>query len=533
MIERDSQRPGATTAADVVALSAMLGPLGSTGGGDASADAALVDQIRSLEELKSAAAAAQARVTARFAASQRATQRAAGMSAADVGKGIGAQVALARRDSRAQGSRHLGVAEALCKEMPHTLAALEAGQISEWRATLVVRETACLTVEHRRQVDAELAAHPGGMGALGDRTIALEARRVAYRLDPHAVTDRSRKAEGDRRVTLRPAPDTMSLLTGLLPAKQGVAAWAALSAHADSRRAAGDPRSRGQVMADTLVERVTGQASADAVPVEVNLIVTDRTLFDGDHEPAELEGYGPLPAPFTRDWLRSDNDDDQAADANTDGTTAGNAQRDVGATTDTAQQTDGAEVDTATEADGGEADTAQEADGATADIADGSGEDGSAAVRASVWLRRLFTAPENGALVAMESNRRCFDGKLRRFSIMKDRRCRTPWCDAPIRHVDHPVPVRKGGKTTALNSQGLCEACNYVKDTYGWSTRLLDDSAVETTTPTGHTYTSRPPPALGTGPPKRPPPPSSSPPAETGSTPSVLEKHFRDLVYAA
>ena len=35
----------------------------------------------------------------------------------------------------------------------------------------------------------------------------------------------------------------------------------------------------GQIMADTLVERVTGQASADRVPVEVQLVITDRSLF--------------------------------------------------------------------------------------------------------------------------------------------------------------------------------------------------------------------------------------------------------------
>ncbi|MFW0769375.1 hypothetical protein ACLRGH_05020, partial [Arthrobacter koreensis] len=34
-------------------------------------------------------------------------------------------------------------------------------------------------------------------------------------------------------------------------------------------------------MADTLVERVTGQAAADRVPVEVQLVITDRTLFTG------------------------------------------------------------------------------------------------------------------------------------------------------------------------------------------------------------------------------------------------------------
>ena len=64
------------------------------------------------------------------------------------------------RDAAA-GSRHLGFTEALCSDMP---VALERGATSEWRATLVVRETAVLSRADRRAVEAELAlrqaSHP-------------------------------------------------------------------------------------------------------------------------------------------------------------------------------------------------------------------------------------------------------------------------------------------------------------------------------------------------------------------------------------
>ena len=46
-------------------------------------------------------------------------------------------------------------------------------------------------------------------------------------------------------MTLRPAPDTMTLLTGFLPVAQGVAAYAALTRDADQLKQHGDPRSRG------------------------------------------------------------------------------------------------------------------------------------------------------------------------------------------------------------------------------------------------------------------------------------------------
>jgi hypothetical protein len=260
-------------------------------------DAERIDRIRRLEELKSAAAAAQARITVAFDRSQRAEQEAAGVAAKKLGSGVAAQVALARRDSPAKGGQHLGLARALVHEMPHTLAALQRGEISEWRATLLVRETACLSRADRSTVDAELGTRPGGLGALGDRAAGEAARRIAYRLDPRAFTDRARKAESDRRVTSRPAPDTMALVTALLPAKQGVAVFAALTRHADSLRSQGDARTRGQLMADTLVERVTGQATATAVPVEVEVVMTDQALLVTTPSPRSSKATAPFPRP--------------------------------------------------------------------------------------------------------------------------------------------------------------------------------------------------------------------------------------------
>ena len=239
-------------------------------------------------------------MTVDFAASQRAEQIAAGVPAGKAGAGVGAQVGLARRDSPFRGGRYLGLAQALPSELPATLAALRAGDTSEWRATLVARETACLDPADRRAADAELGPVLAG---LGDREVEAAARAVAYRLDPRAFVDRAKGAVKDRTVTLRPAPDTMSRLGGFLPVAQGVAAYAALSREADRRRAAGDQRSRGQIMADTLVERVTGQATADEVPVEVQLVMTEQTLLAAATEPADLAGAGPVPAAVARDLV--------------------------------------------------------------------------------------------------------------------------------------------------------------------------------------------------------------------------------------
>jgi hypothetical protein len=70
-------------------------------------DADRVDQIAALERVKGAAAAAQARVSVDFDASQREVQAAEGVPARKRGAGVGAQIALARRDSPVRGSRLL------------------------------------------------------------------------------------------------------------------------------------------------------------------------------------------------------------------------------------------------------------------------------------------------------------------------------------------------------------------------------------------------------------------------------------------
>lgn len=95
----------------------------------------MIDQLRGLEDLKSAAAAKQAEIAAAFDLTRRREQAAAGVQAAEQGTGVAAEIALARREPPARGARLLGLANALATEMPRTLAALRSGQLNEWRAT--------------------------------------------------------------------------------------------------------------------------------------------------------------------------------------------------------------------------------------------------------------------------------------------------------------------------------------------------------------------------------------------------------------
>jgi hypothetical protein len=385
-----------------------------------------IETLRALERLACVVTAAQDRLAC-FDASQRAEQEAAGVPAARRGRGVAEQVALARRESPHRGRQHLGLAKIVRSKLPHTWAAWRTGRITEWKATIVARETACLTLEDRLAVDELVSGSPETVESMGERELAGACLKEVARLDAAALVARRRRAESQRRVTLRPAPDTMTYLTALLPVKDGVAVLAALTRAADAARAAGDERGKGQLMADTLVGKVlsTADGEAGALRVSLGLIMTDTALFSGSDQPARLDGFGPVPAELAREIV------------------AGACDR-----------------------------------------------------HEHVWLRRLYTSPSTGELVSMDATGRFFRGSLARFIRLRDQVCRTPWCDAPIRHVDHLQPHAGGGPTSARNSQGLCESCNYAKDAPRWRARTQPDGSVAVTLPTGHQHRTHPPPIV-------------------------------------
>ena len=132
-------------------------------------DDARIDQIRALEELKCAAEAAQAELAVDLDESVRAKDAARGTPTQRQGKGVAAQVALARRVSLHRGQIVLGLGKVVRAEMPCTRAAWRDGVIDEYRTTQLVRNTACLSREDRVAVDAEVAGDPDALEQLSPR----------------------------------------------------------------------------------------------------------------------------------------------------------------------------------------------------------------------------------------------------------------------------------------------------------------------------------------------------------------------------
>ena len=231
---------------------------------DEATDAVRIDRIAAMEALRGALAARQAAEVVRFARSQVEEQLARDVHPRKVGQGITEQIALTCHSARIPPPAGSTSARAWWFDLPETYASLAAGELSEVVAEAVVSETRHLDASTRRQVDHRL--HEADLVGMSTREALARTRRYAYEADPRAFVERGRTERRHRRVGLRPAPDTMAVLTGYLPVEQGVACLAALKEHTDGLVATGDDRTRDQIMADTLVERLTGQARAQDVP---------------------------------------------------------------------------------------------------------------------------------------------------------------------------------------------------------------------------------------------------------------------------
>ena len=246
---------GDAVTTELTAILARLGELANAPLENPAVEAAVrVDRIAVLEQLRAALAAAQHTEMVAFARARVDEQGdlvAAGrLDPEKLGRGIADEIGLAAHVSPSRASRRLTIARTLAADLPSTRALLASGQLSERLAETVVEQTSHLDAEQRRLVDKELAE--AGLEKLGFGRAEAEVKRIAYRADKAGyTTKRGRKARKDRRVSLRPAPDTMAVLSALLPVEQGVACLAALRKFADSAVATGDGRSRDQVMADT------------------------------------------------------------------------------------------------------------------------------------------------------------------------------------------------------------------------------------------------------------------------------------------
>jgi len=321
--------------------------------------------------------------------------------------------------------------------------------------------------------------------SLTPKQLGAACRRVAAQVDAAGVVAKINQAVGSRRVTVRPAPDGLAYLSVLGPLAEVVGAYATLRRDAHTIIGGQDSgeSAGGRGLGAVMTDLALRRLSGRAVG-EGQPVMVDLVITD-----RSLLGVGDPTRPVTEP-------------ANVPGY-------------------------------------------------------GPIPVEAAwAWLgdphtpariRRLFTSVDGRDLVAMESRTRGFTGALADMIRLRDQSCAAPWCDAPIRDIDHTHPYRHGGATSFVNGQGLCRRCNDTKEQPGWHVHTHPDhpdTGVDTTrhagiesdqdeqagatrhtgiesaqdeqagstrrvtwtTPTGQTHTTSPPPLLGPG--WHPPPPA-------------------------
>jgi Domain of unknown function (DUF222) len=351
----------------------------------------LLDAISAAEVAENAAAARKASAIREFALLRVAALTSVGdVEPERVERKIVSEVAEACRVAPFHGRRLLHLARDLHLGLDHVRGLFAAGELAEEKVLKVVAATAHLDPGERATVDQRLAAQP--IERLGVRRVHDLTTRLAMEVAPEKAEAKARAARAGRHVRVRLGADGMADLVAHLPAEQAAACFGALHKAVNEHYVTAESvtRGRGQLLADTLVERLTGQACAGDVAVEVQVLVPVEALLDPDDPlPAVIAGHGPIPAEIARELLT---------------TTAGKKT-----------------------------------------------------------LRRLVT--RDGIVIGGDSRRRTFDGALEAFIRARDgNRCAAPYCDAPIRHIDHEKRWTDGGRTVFANGRGYCEFHNHARE---------------------------------------------------------------------
>ena len=301
--------------------------------------------------------------------------------------------------------RTLGSCRRMVESMPEMLEAIVTGQVTFEKVHSAAASVAPLSPEQREQVDRGLAKRLPALDGAGTKRWKREVTRQIEAADPQGESRRHHYARTRRHVTVRPGEHGMATVSARLSSLDAATIRKRLSLEAERLRAQGDRRGHQAIQADTFVDTLLGRESGMAPrTVDIGVIITDRALFTPSRgDIAHIEGYGPVSSESLREDLH------------------------------TALSSKKAEMDEALGADG---------------------------PAARAVLRRLYTHPTTGELVATDSVARDFPPALARFILWRDVTCRGPFCDAPIRQTDHIRPFSEGGHTCLDNGDGACVYCN-------------------------------------------------------------------------
>jgi hypothetical protein len=228
------------------------------------------------------------------------------------------EVACALRISERAADVLVAESKALVNDLPATMGALRSGAIGYRQARTIVDNVATLSDADRAELERlVLPVAAESTPGIFDRRV----RAVREKLDPGSSVARHSHAVVDRRVECTGGRDGMAWLSAYLPAVQAVAIFSRLTDAARALQATGEPRTLDQSRADLVATALldgSGQRAGDSPEVDspelavlrrirprVLVTVPVLTLLGHGHEPAVLDGYGPID-PETARMLTAD-----------------------------------------------------------------------------------------------------------------------------------------------------------------------------------------------------------------------------------
>jgi hypothetical protein len=140
---------------------------------------------------------------------------------------------------------------ALHSRLRATFAAVCAGELSWYKASILVERTAPLTDEQARAVQDKVL--PGAAGRTPSRFLDT-VRRAVDRIDPHGADARRRQAKADVKLIRAHHGDGIGVLFARIASEQLDTVWTGADLCARNRKADGDPRTLDQLRVAALVQ---------------------------------------------------------------------------------------------------------------------------------------------------------------------------------------------------------------------------------------------------------------------------------------
>lgn len=218
-------------------------------------------------------------------------------------------VATALRLSANTAQSRIDTARVLTNHLPATCQALAVGDISPSHATLIARETSeaikrgistedLIHIENRALAHAEFHT-PAQVGR--------KIRTLIAQISPETFEESVAIARDTRSVHMYPESDGMATVIALLPAEDAQTVMLAINTLVETQSSLADSRSMDMKRADALaaicgdiLARISDKHQPHRRPVTINITMDLPTALGMADNPAELAGYGPIPASVAR-----------------------------------------------------------------------------------------------------------------------------------------------------------------------------------------------------------------------------------------